>query len=132
MNRPIYDKVDQRDRDAQIGSRTNVLSKSFVTDLWMKVINRAIDDIALYIVMRKNNKTLSDEDELNDVSAKGFLFNDDHAIAMDDYLVDVECPRCEQTWKKHISTVVGQDSICPHCDHNISKKYIKFTLTEDQ
>jgi predicted RNA-binding Zn-ribbon protein involved in translation (DUF1610 family) len=130
--RPSYDTVDEADREAQLSSRTNVLSKSFVTDLWMKVITRAIDDIALYTVMRIRDKPLKEEDLENEESARGFLFDDGYRIPMGDYLVDILCPKCEEIWTKSMSTVVSQHSVCPHCGHKTNKKYIDYSITENQ
>jgi hypothetical protein len=130
--RPSYHVEDQADREAQLGSRTDILSKSFVTDLWMKVITRAIDDIALYTVMKVRGRTLSDEDLENKASAEGFLFDDDYKIPMDDYLVDVSCLRCKETWHDSMSTVVSQDSVCPHCSHKTNRKYVDYSITKDQ
>lgn len=130
--RPSYEIEDQADREAQLGSRTDILSKSFVTDLWMKVITRAIDDIALYTVMRVRNRPLNDEDLENEASAKGFLFDDDYKIPMDDYLVDVSCLKCKGVSSDSMSTVISQDSICPHCSHKTNRKYVDYSITEDQ
>jgi len=132
MKRPSYTAVDNADREAHIESRTDVLNKSFVTDLWMKVITRAIDDVALYQIMRHKGKILKEEDLENEASAKGFLFDDSHKIPMGDYLIDIHCPKCNKEWVQAMSIVVGQDSICPHCNHRTNRKYVDYTITEDQ
>jgi len=132
MNRPSYKTVDTQDRDAQIGSRNNVLSKSFVTDLWMKVITRAIDDLALYEIMRSKGKTLKEEDVENEQSALGFLFDDDYKVPLDDYKVDVKCPKCNGISTGLLSSIVGQDSFCQQCNSIINRKYIEYTITEEQ
>lgn len=132
MDRPSYTAVDNADREAHIESRTNVLSKSFVTDLWMKVITRAIDDAALYKVMRIKGKVLKEEDLENEASAIGFLFDDDYKIPMGDYLVDIFCPGCNLTWTEEMSVIVGQNSICPYCNHKTNRKYVDYVITEDQ
>ena len=114
-DRPSYTDVDSRDREAHIGSRSNILSKSFVTDLWMKVITRAIDDVALYKVMRHKGKKLKEEELENEASAFGFLFDNEYRIPMGDYLVDVTCPNCDVISTECISEVVGQRFKCPYC-----------------
>ena len=131
-SRPSYKIVDTQDRDAHINSRNDVLNKSFVTDLWMKVITRAIDDLALYEIMRRKGKELREEDLENEESALGFLFDDNYYIPMDDYLVDVKCSKCEGVWTELLSTVVGQNSKCQLCHTIISKKYIEYEITGQQ
>lgn len=130
--RPSYKTVDSQDRDAHINSRNNVLSKSFVTDLWMKVITRAIDDLALYETMKRKGKELKEEDLENKESAIGFLFDDDYHIPMGDYLVDVTCPKCSGVWTDLLSSVVGQDSLCQLCSVVINRKYIEYEITKEQ
>jgi hypothetical protein len=129
-NRPSYTSVDARDREAHLDSRNNILSKSFVTDLWMKVITRAIDDVALYKVMRHKGRKLKEEELLNEESAWEFLFNDDYRIPMGDYLVDVVCPVCNTISKEYISDIVGQYFGCPKCKE--VTKNPEFTITEEQ
>lgn len=131
-NRPSYRIMDNEEREAQIGSRNNIISKSFVTELWMKVITRAIDDIALYHVMKKKGKTLTEEDLANEESAFGFLFDDDYFIPMDDYLVDLICPKCKTLWTDYLSTIIGQNYKCDSCQTIINKKYIQYTITDKQ
>jgi len=130
--RPSYSIVDEEDREAQLNSRTNILSKSFATDLWMKVISRSIDDAALYKFMRLTKKELKEEEEEFEASAWNFLFNDKHRIPMGDYLVDINCPKCEYIWTSYMSIAAGSDAICPTCKHKTSWKYTIYTITDDQ
>ena len=132
QKRPSYNEVDIADREAQLGSRTNVLGKSFATDLWIKVIIRAIDDAALYKFMKLVNKTLNEEEQEDEKLAWSFLFNDDHRVPMGDYLVDVICPKCNGTWSSYMSHAAGSDSICIHCGHKTSWKYTTYQITNDQ
>lgn len=131
-NRPSYSRVDAEDREAQLSSRTDILSKSFATDLWMKVIARSIDDAALYKFMRLTGKELKEEELEFEASAWNFLFNDKHRIPMDDYTVDIDCIRCKRTWSSYMSKAAGTDSICPHCGNKTSWKYITYRVTENQ
>lgn len=130
--RPSYRKVDRDDREAQLASRSDVLTKSFATDLWMRVIQRAIDDLALFRFMRAKGKTLKEDELKDEASAKGFLFDDDYTIPMDDYLVDVDCPKCNRSWTDKLSSVIGQNSTCPNCEYVVNKKYISYRITELQ
>lgn len=130
--RPSYNKVDAADREAQLTSRTDILSKSFATDLWMRVISRAIDDVALFMFMRASGTELKEEDIEYEESANGFLFDDTHRIPMDDYLVDIDCQKCQQTWSEPMSQAAGSDSICPHCGNKTSWKYTTYRMTEQQ
>lgn len=132
QKRPSYKKVDEADREAQLSSRTDILSKSFATDLWMRVISRSVDDAALYKFMRLTDKELKEEEEEFEASAWNFLFNDNHRIPMDDYLVDIRCSKCNRTWSEYMSKAAGSDSICPHCGHKVSWKYTTYTVTDNQ
>jgi len=127
--RPSYRNADREEREAQLSSRTDVLTKSFATELWMRVIQRAIDDVALFRIMRVKGKELKEEELEDERSAKSFLFDEDYAIVMDDYLVDVDCPKCKGKWTERLSSVVGQNSKCPLCENVINKKYISYTIT---
>lgn len=131
-SRPSYEIVDEQDRQAELESRNNIISKSFVTDLWMRVITKAIEDLALYKTMRIKGKILDEEDIENEESAKGFLFDDDYIIAMDDYLVDAVCPKCFDTWTDMLSSIVGENSFCPLCNTLINRKYVEYTIKEEQ
>jgi len=130
--RPSYEQVDAEDRYAQLSSRTDILSKSFTTDLWMKVITRAIDDVALYQFMREEGKQLKEEEIEFEESAKAFLFDENHHIPIDDYQVNINCPKCESSWKSSMSEVAGTDSICPTCKYKTSWKYTIYDITDNQ
>jgi hypothetical protein len=98
----------------------------------MGVITRAINDVALYQLMRTQGKELKDEELEFEESAIGFLFDDSYTIPMDDFLVDIDCPKCEKTWSVSMSETAGKDSICPHCNHKTSWKHTTYEITENQ
>jgi hypothetical protein len=98
----------------------------------MKVITRAIDDVALYEVMRAQDKELTEEEKEFESSANAFLFNEEHRIPLDDYKVDVICPKCENIWESIMSLAAGADSICPACNYKTSWKFTTYTVTNDQ
>ncbi len=130
--RPSYEIVDADDREAQLSSMTDTLSKSFATDLWVRVITRAIDDVAQFEFMRRSGAELREEDIENEESALGFLFDPDYSVPMDDYLVDVVCPKCQFVWSAAMSIVASIDSVCPQCNCKTSWKYITYTITANQ
>lgn len=130
--RPSYDIVDEKDRIAHIASYGDVLNKSFVTDLWMQVINRAINDIAQSRIMRALGIPLKEEDIDNEESAVSFLFNDNHRIPLDDYIVDVICQKCDHIWQNMMSVVSSTDMECPKCRSRSSWKYTIYRITEEQ
>jgi hypothetical protein len=132
--RPSYKKADEEDKEAQIGSRSNILSKSFVTELWVKVIRRAIDDIALYQTIRKLGRTLSEEDLQFEESAYSFLFNDDHKFPVCDYFVDATCSKCNRVWTSYISSLSSGDKkiICPICRYPNTRKKLYCVIAKDQ
>jgi len=132
MSRPKYDHVDKEDRLAQLSSRTETISKSFVTDLWMKVLHRAIDDIVLFTTMRDGNIPLKEEEIELEKSANEFLFDDSHRIPMDDYIVNIKCSCCEDTiYTDNMSVLSAGDSICPTCSFKADEKLTKYEISSE-
>jgi hypothetical protein len=127
-----YSKADKEDRYAQLSSRNNVIGKSFVTDLWTKVLHRAIDDIVMYTIMRENNTELKQEDLELEESAHSLLFNDDHRIRMDDYKIIITCCSCKKNHMKYMSQFSQYVCSCPHCDYVLSNKETKYKYLEGQ
>lgn len=76
--------MGRTDRDLYIENRETTLGKSWVTDLWMKVIKKAIDDLVLYTQIAKDGGTLSEEDKMNASTAYGFLFDPEYTIKIGD------------------------------------------------
>jgi hypothetical protein len=131
MSRPDYSEADTNDRLAYIGSRSDVLSKSFVTDLWVKVINRAIDDIVIYRVSKDNNKPIKEE-ELETVNdAYGFLFHDEYKVPFDDYLVKVECLECTLVNTIKMSLFASDSEKCL-CGKIYNINLCTYTIIKDQ
>jgi predicted RNA-binding Zn-ribbon protein involved in translation (DUF1610 family) len=102
--------------------------KKWATDLWMKVIQRAIDDILLIRIMESNGEEITEEMKEWKESAESFLFDEDYYIPFDDYEVTIECPKCGSQWKKQMSTVVAEKSRCSKCKYKISTKYIDYRI----
>jgi hypothetical protein len=67
-----------------IGCRNNILDRSWVTELWMRVIQKAIDDLAVAIRMHEDGEPLSEEDKFNADTAYNFLFIDGYTISIGD------------------------------------------------
>lgn len=132
MVRPSYKTVDRFEKEAYIASRNDVLVKSFVTDLWLKVISRAIDDLVIYQLYRAEGKELKEEEKEYESSAYNFLFNDEYTIPLDDYNVLVSCCRCEHQTLKLISLVVSEDFVCPECKAKVSSKTALMNVLEKQ
>jgi hypothetical protein len=129
MIRPKYDEVDEEDRNAHLGSRTDVLSKSFVTDLWMKVISRAIEDLVSIALMKQQGVPLKDEDKESEETANGFLFDDDYRIPMDDYTVEVTCLSCQTKYKTPMSVFSSEEALCVSCNSIADPKITEFDVT---
>lgn len=88
----------QDDRTLYVGSRDFILYRSWVTELWMRVIQKAIDDLALFTRMREDGEKLSEEEEILASTAEGFLFNPEYTIdlagteiTLEDLLEHWEC-----------------------------------------
>ena len=131
-SRPQYNIVDSVDRQAYLESRNKVINKSWVTDLWMRVIQKSIDDIILFRKARICGKKLSEEDKFNEFTAKEFIFNDDYKIPLDDYLIDITCNKCHKEYRTYISDVAGSNILCPHCNKTSSWNHVNYIIVEDQ
>ena len=127
-----YKKADQADREAQLTSRNNVIGKSFVTDLWTKVLHRAIDDIVIYRIMKESSVELKPEDIELEESAYSLLFNNDHRICMDDYRVIVTCNFCNKTHTRYMSGFVRELLDCPFCKKTLNNKETEYYMLENQ
>lgn len=98
----------------------------------MKVINRAIEDLSLYKLMRAQGKELKEEEVELEQTAESFLFNENHRVAMDDYQVDIICPKCQHRWESMMSSAAGLESVCPRCSYKTNWKFTEYELTENQ
>ena len=132
MGRPKYDHVDQEDRLAQLSSRTETITKSFVTDLWMKVLHRAIDDVVLFTVMRDSDIPLKEEDLELAQSAHDFLFDDTYRIPMDDYNVFIHCDNCgNYSYQDKMSNLAAGNSKCPKCLTVQDEKTVEYNISQE-
>lgn len=132
--RKCYSEEEEEERYATIESRQELSEsyKKWTTDLWMKVIQRAIEDAALAKSVRDNDEELSPEMAEWEDSALGFLFNNDHKIPFDDYRVQIICPRCGNSWTDAMSIVSAEPSVCSGCKYRISTKYIEYRITNEE
>ena len=130
--RECYDEEESEEHYVTIESRQALSNtyKKWPTDLWMKVIQRAIEDAALAKSARDNDEVLSSEMAEDEDSALSFLFNNDHKVPFDDYEVEIICPKCSQRWNATMSIVSAEPSICSGCKYKISTKYIEYRITE--
>lgn len=131
--RESYLKEEIEERNSTISSRQSLSKeyKKWPTELWMKVIQRAIEDAALAKENRDKDKKISEEMKENEDSALSFLFNDDHRIPFDDFVIEIKCPRCNQKWKDTISKASEKNSVCSNCKYVINIKYIEYRITNE-
>lgn len=132
--RECYSLEESEERSATIESRQELSEsyKKWTTDLWMKVIQRAIEDAALAKSARDcDEEVLGEMAEWED-SALNFLFNNDHKIPFDDYKVQIICPKCKHSWTDAMSIVSAEPSICTECRYKISTKYIEYRITNEE
>jgi len=85
----------ENNHDAYIGCRDDILSRSWVTELWMRVIHKAIDDLAIAIRMYEDEEPLSEEDKYNADTAYNFLFVDGYTINIGDQEKSMEVTTAE-------------------------------------
>jgi hypothetical protein len=129
MIRPNYSQTDKLEREAQIGDRNNTADKLNVTELWMKVLHKAVDDIATYS-LKQEREELTKEEEFDLANAYGILFDPDWRIHIDDYFVNVHCPKCETLWPMKMSIVASEDVTCPKCKRKTKPKTTLFTKAD--
>lgn len=132
MKRPEYSESDSNDRNAFLSSRSDIIEKSSELDLWLKVIMKASDDLVVYQMKKDKGFVLTDEEEEDELNAISFLFNDDHLVWIDDYLVDICCQKCCFIKTHKMSVVSSNIYCCPKCNHKNSPKNIEYTFTENQ
>lgn len=132
--REDYSNEITEEREITISSRNSLIEeyKKWPTDLWMKVLQRAIEDAAYCKSLRDADIELSEEEKEWEMSALSFLFDENHKIAFDDYLVDITCTKCNHVWPIEMSIVSAEMSICPVCNNNMSPKYVVYDITEEQ
>lgn len=65
-----------------ISMRENMLGKSWVNDLWVRVIFKAIDDLALFKRMHQDGEHISEEQMFHADTAYNFLFIPGYTISV--------------------------------------------------
>ena len=68
------------DRSNYLTSKHDILRRSWVTELWMRVIQKAIDDLALFTRAHEDGEELSEEDMYYADTAYNFLFDPEYMI----------------------------------------------------
>lgn len=125
-----YDEPDSNDRDALLTSRNSTIDKLDDTTLWLKVIEKAIEDIVYFKVARTRGRKLNQEQLEQEASAHSFLFNDEHIIPFDDYLVTVTCPGCNNTFDIQMSLLASGMEMCRTCSCGCSTETSEFVIKE--
>lgn len=132
--REDYEEETSEEKQAYLSSRQPIINdfKKWPTELWMKVIQKAIEDAAFAQSLRNNGEQISEEIKEWEESALSFLFDDNHRIPFDDYMVEISCPRCGFTWTNYMSTASAETSICTECKYKINSKYIEYRIKSEQ
>lgn len=114
MDYKDYKLEDKLAREDYINSRNDVIRKSDATELWTKVISKAIDDIIYYTVL-ENKQNLKEEEEACRKNAREFLFNDEHRVPFDYYTIITQCPECNNTTELQMSDYISGIEMCNNC-----------------
>ena len=132
--REDYSFEEIEEKESYIQCRNDLVNdyKMWATDIWMKVIRRAIEDAALCKTNRDHGIKLTEEEEQWEISALGFLFDPSWVVPFDDYFVDITCPKCQSIWSNLMSVVAAENSVCPKCKNSINPKYVTYNITEEQ
>ena len=116
-------------------------------NLWIKVIRRAINDVALMTINipkwelklpnikneKKYKKIELEIEKMYEIknSALEFLFNPNYLIPWSDFEITVKCPRCLTRWKDLMSNATEFESKCSRCNYKISSKYIQYRIEKE-
>lgn len=132
MKHKDYSAEDAKARQDYLNSRTDVIKKCYATDLWIKVISKAIDDIIYYRVLREreNKRQLKEEEQVDEQNAIAFLFDDSYKIPFDDYLVIADCPICEEEIEVHMSNLASGIEMCRNCSARFTVDDTRFMVKE--
>jgi len=130
MARPNYDEVDGRDKSVQIGDRNNTPEQLDVTELWMKVLHKAVDDIVTFTIKIEDGEELTKEEEYEIETANGILFDPDWRVPIDDYYVEVICSRCGHAWAMKMSVVASEEAICAKCKRKTKPKTTSYIVSD--
>jgi hypothetical protein len=130
--RTDYTELDKQEREDQLGSRNSVVGKTWATDLWVRVVQRAVEDLITFKKMRAAGKIPDADDLLDEESAIGFLFDDDYTIPMDDYQVKTSCPKCGWSKTGMMSDLVGHQLNCEGCKAVSKWKTVVCEIVEGQ
>jgi hypothetical protein len=126
------------ERELYLNTRTDIRSTFSETDLWAKVITKAIDDIVTYLVFRNNTientkeyteqqvKT-NQEIEFLAIEASHFLFSDDYCFPFEDYTVEIECLSCENKIQLDMSSLAKNKIFCS-CGLQFNPDNISYTI----
>jgi DNA-directed RNA polymerase subunit RPC12/RpoP len=128
--RPEYTQVDQEYREAQLSSRNDLMHRASEVDLWMRVIQRAVDDIVLFTKVQQIRKLSEDEKEYL-ATANDFIFDDEYRIPIDDYNIEIFCGKCKKSWIERMSIATSEELNCPTCGHRITWKSIKYQVIDE-
>jgi hypothetical protein len=133
MERVRYKEADIIDQLALLSSRGSTFAKDGVSNMWIRVILRAVDDLILCEYKYRKNGSLTDEEMEFETTANGFLFDYQWRIPLDDYLVNVICQKCKRGKSaKPMSKVAGNSSVCECCGHKTSWKYVVYETIPGQ
>ncbi len=131
LKRIEYSKQDKIDKEIHLHDRNDLTTKSNITDLWIKVLHKAVEDIVLFRLMKEEEKELTEEEKGYEKSAYGLLFDPKYKIPFDDYYVKVIC-KCGATKQQLISLVVAENYKCFNCSHKTSPKTTSFKFVQEQ
>lgn len=130
MKHKDYIAEDAKARQDYLNSRTDVVKKCYATDLWIKVISKAIDDIIYYRVIKEkeNKRPLKEEEQIDFDNAIAFLFDDDYKIPFDDYFVAAQCSICDEKTEVYMSYLASGIEMCRNCSARYSVDDTKYTI----
>ncbi|MCK4260340.1 MAG: hypothetical protein KAX49_15290 [Halanaerobiales bacterium] len=121
-------------------SYDDILSNDQITDLWGNVIKKAIDDLGLFWKNLEDGKVLTLNDWDSATSAYCFLFNDNYTVFIDDYHINVYCPKCMKIWSTRMSDytkLLGKndkqvDISCPLCKETTPWSLLTYKIDKNK
>lgn len=129
MNRIDYTNADLEDYLDYISTRNNILYKLNATELWIKVIQKAVDDLVYFDRLRKKGKILTKEQLEYEQSANDFLFDPNYTFPFDDYIVNITCSVCKKEFTIPMSLFSSNVEMCRDCSGGCTQDNAEFEIT---
>lgn len=115
-----------------ISNEEQKLDNTVDYNLWIDVIKQAVEDIVLIDILIEENKVVDKRlEELLEYknTAEAFLFDPEHTINFDDYIIEYICQSCGQTEQIKMSKFSNSLN-CFNCKVILSPDVTSYTIVK--